>query len=184
MPLTGVLAAHLGWRDALLVLAAIHGTVTIPLHALAIRRPPRRTPAGPAPSPVVARQAAVRAAMRDRRFWILAAALIAHGAATGAIAVHLVGYLTSRGHPATFAAAVAGLLGVLSVAGRLVLTGARRVRHHRRAAHRPRHHRQSRRAPACRRASGVRRLPPPARRGHQRLPSRRDRDALRRERKS
>ncbi|MBQ1041699.1 MULTISPECIES: MFS transporter [unclassified Micromonospora] len=85
MPLTGVLAAHLGWRDALLVLAAVHGTVTIPLHALAIRRPPHRTPAGPAASPVVARQAAARSAMRDRRFWILAAALVAHGAATGTI---------------------------------------------------------------------------------------------------
>lgn len=64
--------------------------------------------------------------MRDPRFWILAAALIAHGAATSTIGVHLVGYLTSRGHPATFAATAAGLLGVLSVTGRLVLTGARR----------------------------------------------------------
>ncbi|MEV4521845.1 MFS transporter [Micromonospora tulbaghiae] len=126
MPLTGVLAAHLGWRGALLVLAAVHGTVTIPLHALAVRTPPHLAPATPAASPVVPRQAAARAAMRDRRFWILAAALVAHGAATGTIGVHLVGYLTSRGHPATFAAAVAGLLGVLSVAGRLVLTGARR----------------------------------------------------------
>ncbi|MET7468151.1 MFS transporter [Micromonospora sp. NPDC005686] len=126
MPLTGVLVTNVGWRDAILVLAAIHGTVTIPLHALTIRTPPHRTPAGPAASPVVARQAAARAAMRDRRFWILTAALIAHGAATSTVAVHLVGYLTSRGHPATFAAAVAGLLGVLSVTGRLVLTGARR----------------------------------------------------------
>ncbi|GAA4261372.1 hypothetical protein GCM10022255_093760 [Dactylosporangium darangshiense] len=40
--------------------------------------------------------------------------------------VHLVGFLVSRGHPATLAATVAGLLGVLSVTGRLLLTGARR----------------------------------------------------------
>ncbi|MEU9826291.1 MFS transporter [Micromonospora chersina] len=127
MPLTGILVAHLGWRDALLTLAAIHGTVTIPLHALTIRTPPHVTPPTPAAPPVPApRQAAARAAMRDRRFWILAAALIAHGAATSTIGVHLVGYLTSRGHPATFAAATAGLLGVLSVTGRLVLTSARR----------------------------------------------------------
>ncbi|KKK06481.1 hypothetical protein, partial [Micromonospora sp. HK10] len=64
--------------------------------------------------------------MRDPRFWILVAALIAHGAATSAIGVPVVGYLISRGHPATFAATAAGLLGVLSVTGRLVLTGARR----------------------------------------------------------
>ncbi|MGW4293302.1 MFS transporter [Micromonospora chersina] len=127
MPLTGILVAHLGWRDALLTLAAIHGTVTIPLHALTIRQPPHVTPPTPAaPSVHAPRQAAARAAMRDRRFWILAAALIAHGAATSTIGVHLVGYLTSRGHPATFAATAAGLLGVLSVTGRLVLTSARR----------------------------------------------------------
>ncbi len=40
--------------------------------------------------------------------------------------VHLVGFLTAKGHPATFAATVAGLLGVLSVTGRLVMTGVRR----------------------------------------------------------
>ncbi|MET7402245.1 hypothetical protein ABZS66_53070 [Dactylosporangium sp. NPDC005572] len=43
-----------------------------------------------------------------------------------AMTVHLVGFLTSAGHPATFAATVAGLLGVLSVTGRLLLTGAQR----------------------------------------------------------
>jgi hypothetical protein len=40
--------------------------------------------------------------------------------------IHLVGFLVSRGHPATFAATVAGLLGVLSVTGRLLLTAAAR----------------------------------------------------------
>jgi hypothetical protein len=39
---------------------------------------------------------------------------------------HVVGLLTDAGHPATFAATVAGLLGVLSVTGRIVLTGAQR----------------------------------------------------------
>ncbi|GAB3370151.1 MFS transporter [Micromonospora halotolerans] len=127
MPLTGILVAHLGWRGALLTLAAIHGTVTVPLHALTIRTPTRVTRPTAAGPPIHApRRAAARAAMRDRRFWILAAALIAHGVATSTIAVHLVGYLTSRGHPATFAATTAGLLGVLSVTGRLVLTTARR----------------------------------------------------------
>jgi predicted MFS family arabinose efflux permease len=43
-----------------------------------------------------------------------------------AMTVHLVGFLVSEGHPATFAAAVAGLLGVLSVTGRLLVTGVQR----------------------------------------------------------
>ncbi|MEV2242237.1 MFS transporter [Micromonospora sp. NPDC049891] len=127
MPLTGLLAAHLGWRGALFTLAVIHGVVTVPLHALTIRKPPHVTAPTPAPrTDHTSRRAAARAAMGDPRFWILAATLIAHGAATSTIGVHLVGYLSNRGHPATFAATAAGLLGVLSVTGRLVLTAARR----------------------------------------------------------
>jgi hypothetical protein len=68
----------------------------------------------------------VRAAVRDGRFWCLAVAFVAHAAAMSTMTVHLVGYLVSRGHPATFAATVAGLLGVLSVTGRLLLTAAGR----------------------------------------------------------
>ncbi|WP_328341246.1 MFS transporter [Micromonospora sp. NBC_00421] len=125
MPLTGLLSAYLGWREALLVLAAIHGAVTVPLHALTIRRPqPAATaapisPARPAHTP---RRAVAAAAMRDARFWILTATFIAQGAATSTMTVHLIGYLVSRGHPATFAATATGLLGT----GRLVLTAARR----------------------------------------------------------
>ncbi|MGW4498252.1 MFS transporter [Micromonospora sp. NPDC004336] len=127
MPLTGHLVAHLGWRGALLALAAVHGVSTVPLHALTVRKPPHVTASTSRPRPDrTSRRAAARAAMRDPRFWVLAAALVAHGTATSTIGVHLVGYLTSRGHSATFAASAAGLLGVLSVTGRLVLTGARR----------------------------------------------------------
>ncbi|WP_272948669.1 MFS transporter [Micromonospora endolithica] len=125
IPLAGLLAAHLGWRGALLALAVIHGLVTVPLQALTIRRP--RTSAAPAPTdsnpPAHAqRRAIVNSAMRNARFWILTATFIAHGTATSTMTVHLVGYLISRSHPAT----ATGLLGVLSVTGRLVLTAARR----------------------------------------------------------
>lgn len=129
MPLTGLLSAHLGWREALLVLAAIHGTVTVPLHALTIRQPrstPSAAPNGTERSGHAQRRAVAQAAMRDTRFWILTTTLIAHGAATSTMTVHLIGYLISRGHPATLAATTAGLLGVLSVTGRLVLTAAAR----------------------------------------------------------
>ncbi|RZU75075.1 putative MFS family arabinose efflux permease [Micromonospora kangleipakensis] len=129
MPLTGLLTEHLGWRGALLVLAVIHGLVTVPLHALTIRRPrsaATTAPAGPTPPDHAQRRAVGRAAMRDARFWILAGTFVAHGAATSIMTVHLVGFLVSRGHPATFAATTAGLLGILSVTGRLVLTGVRR----------------------------------------------------------
>jgi predicted MFS family arabinose efflux permease len=124
MPLTGALVEAYGWRTALLVLAMIHGAVTVPLHLL-VRRPPQAGPAG------VRRRGprsgdAVRAALRDRGYWLLAVAFLAQTAGVAVVSVHLVAYLRDIGHPATFAASIAGLLGVLSVTGRLASTGAGR----------------------------------------------------------
>ncbi|MEU4421651.1 MFS transporter, partial [Actinoplanes sp. NPDC024001] len=121
MPLTGLLEHRYGWRATLLLLATLYGSVAVPLHLLVV---PRRTHAA---APAAAMQR--RAAIRDGRFWCLAVAFVAHSAAMSTMTVHLVGFLTSRGHPATFAATIAGLLGVLSVTGRLLLTAAgRRIR--------------------------------------------------------
>jgi MFS family permease len=122
LPLAGALVDRYGWRTALLVLATLHGVVTVPLHALVVRNPPAPASTGRKH----AGGAVVRAATRDVRFWAMAAAFVAHGAAMSAMTFHLVGLLTDAGHPTTFAATVAGLLGVLSVTGRLVLTGAQR----------------------------------------------------------
>ena len=121
MPLTGLLNDRYGWRTTLLVLAAVYGVVAVPLHALVVRHPP----GGPAsPQRTARRRTLLRAAVRDGRFWCLAVAFVAHAAAMSTMTIHLVGYLISKGHPATFAATVAGLLGVLSVTGRLLLTAA------------------------------------------------------------
>ncbi|MGW4464726.1 MFS transporter [Micromonospora sp. NPDC004704] len=125
LPLTGQLVDRYGWRTALLILATIHGLITVPLHAFIVRRPPHEPSATPHTVSAI-RGAAVRAALTDRRFWCLAVAFVAHSAAMSAMTVHLVGFLIREGHPATFAAAVAGLLGALSVTGRLLLTGAQR----------------------------------------------------------
>jgi predicted MFS family arabinose efflux permease len=131
MPLTGWLSDRHGWRTTLLLLAALYAAIAVPLHLFVVRRPP--TPAGTGRRITDTHRAdRIRSAMRDRRFWWLAAAFVAHSAAMGTMTVHLVGFLTSRGHPATFAATIAGLLGVLSVTGRLLLTAAgRRLRLHR-----------------------------------------------------
>jgi hypothetical protein len=68
----------------------------------------------------------VRAALGDRGFWLLAAGFTAHTAAVSVVTVHLVAALIAWGHPATFAATIAGLLGALSVTGRLLTTGLHR----------------------------------------------------------
>ncbi|GIG88382.1 MFS transporter [Plantactinospora endophytica] len=125
LPLTGQLVARYDWRTALLVLACGYGLVAVPLHAIVLRRPPRSAASAPRDDPAV-RAAVVRAALRDGRFWCLAVAFVAHSGAMSTMTVHLVGFLVHRGHPATFAATVAGLLGVMSVTGRLLLAAAQR----------------------------------------------------------
>jgi hypothetical protein len=56
----------------------------------------------------------------------MAAAFVASAAAFATVSVHLVAYLTELGHPVGFAATAAGLLGVLSVTGRLLSTAGTR----------------------------------------------------------
>ena len=119
LPLTGWLVAGHGWRAAVLVLAGIQ-LLTVPLHAVPANRP-TATAAAPHTS-----AGAVRAALADRGFRLLAVGFTAHTAAVSAVTVHLVTALITWGHPPPFAAAIAGLLGALSVAGRLITTGLQR----------------------------------------------------------
>ncbi|MBB5867005.1 putative MFS family arabinose efflux permease [Allocatelliglobosispora scoriae] len=124
-PLTGWLTEEFGWRRALLLLAVVLLAVTLPLHLLVV---PRGAGHHPTTVPVTAQQRAriVADARRDPAFWLLAAAFMANGVAITVVPIHLVSFLISVGHPAAFAAAIAGLLGVLSVTGRIVTTGFRR----------------------------------------------------------
>jgi predicted MFS family arabinose efflux permease len=127
LPLTGALVDRYGWRAAVLILAAVHGTITVPLHAAVLRRAPHQAPTGrPGHANRETRRQTIQAAVHDRYFWILTAAFVANAAALSAVSVHLVAYLVDLGHSAVFAATVAGLLGVLSVTGRLAVTGLQR----------------------------------------------------------
>jgi predicted MFS family arabinose efflux permease len=119
-PLTGLLLNEFGWRTALLILAGLLAAVTVPLHVALV-------PAGRHPPAVAANTGAgVRDALTDGRFWLLTAAFVAHAAAVSAVGVLLVSYLRHAGHTTGIAATLAGLLGVLSVTGRLATTGLAR----------------------------------------------------------
>lgn len=117
IPLTGQLVARLNWRPTLVVLAVLLAVITVPLHGLALQR---TTPAGHRTERH--RRRSPGWVLRDPAFWLLAATFVLHGAALAVIAVHLVLYLISLGHPAALAATLAGLLGLLSVTGRVVTT--------------------------------------------------------------
>lgn len=139
LPLTGLLVDRHGWRATALILAAVHGCLTVPLHLVAIRRAPRRATAAepwadkarrdtedPGQAVSDPGRAALRRAVRDRRFWLLATAFVAHAAGLVTVTIHLVSFLQYAGHSATFAATLAGLLGVLSVTGRIIVTALQR----------------------------------------------------------
>jgi predicted MFS family arabinose efflux permease len=126
LPLSGQLVGRYGWRTAVLALAAIHAATTIPGHLL-VRRPPRSEPPHtPSEGAERQRRRIVAAALRDPAYRCLAVAFVASAAAIATVAVHLVAHLTELGHRPGFAATVAGLLGILSVTGRLVATATTR----------------------------------------------------------
>ncbi|MFC7483659.1 MFS transporter [Luedemannella flava] len=119
LPLTGVLLHHLGWRTTLVVLGALLAT-TIPAHAIVV---PARTRPAARRDPHARRSWAV---LRDGSWWLLAGGFVAQAAGVAAVGVLLIVYLRGIGHSPTAAATLAGMLGVLSVTGRLVTTHAAR----------------------------------------------------------
>jgi MFS family permease len=107
--------AH-GWRDALVILAVVLAAVTVPLHAVVLRRPPaagaRLAEAGAAPG--------VGAVLRSSEFWALAAAFFLGSVAAFAMIVQAIPFLLERGHGTGFAAFAVGLMGASQIPGRLV----------------------------------------------------------------
>jgi MFS family permease len=139
VPLTEWLVRQVGWRPALLLLAGVLALVTIPLHALVLRRRPADiglAPDGdPLPVPVAQpsstgqptigegeRALSPRAAIGQAAFWWLAAAFSLSTLVVIAVSVHLIPYLIERGFSAAFAAATLALLGGSQIPGRLIFT--------------------------------------------------------------
>lgn len=122
LPTSGFLMADLGWHDAVLVLAAVHAALTVPFH-LFVRRPSLPSMKGIRDGDHRRREV-VAVAVRDPAFWMLGGSLLAQGAAVFVMGVLLVSALRDLGHSATFSATAAGMLGVLSVSGRLAFTAA------------------------------------------------------------
>ena len=131
IPLSAWLVAAVGWRQALLILAAILAGVTIALHAIVLRRRPEDLGLHPdgglaagdtvADTPAPERNIASRQAVRDVGFWRLTLAFAVSTVASVALTVHLIPYLLTHGQSPAFAATVAGLFGLMSLGGRLLI---------------------------------------------------------------
>jgi MFS family permease len=125
LPLSQALVDAHGWRDALVILAVILGAITIPLHAVVLRRAPR--PGHVAPAEHAQPSIAARDALRSVPFWLLSTAFVL-GTFTGiAMTIHAIPFLLERGYGAAFAAFAVGMIGISQIPGRAVfaLIGSR-----------------------------------------------------------
>lgn len=134
IPLAAWLVDAHGWRAALVVLAVILGAVTIPLHALTLRRRPADLgleidgePAPAAdetsrPESPAQRGVAFDSALRHSSFWWISIAFFLILMANVATTIHIIPLLTERGFSSNFAALAAGSIGLMALPGRLFFT--------------------------------------------------------------
>ena len=117
-PLTSALTNTHGWRDTLIILAALLGAVTVPLHLRVLPRRDGNRPAGARPGPTGRR---LRGDDADARFWILTAAFTSAAVTSFGTSVLLVAYLVDHGWTLTTASMAGGTLGIMQLPGRLLL---------------------------------------------------------------
>jgi predicted MFS family arabinose efflux permease len=118
--LTNALVEAFGWRGAYIGLGLIGAAITFPLSWLLFRLPaPSDRPDRPAP-PRQAQGVSAREGFAQPRFLKLAGATLLFSITTCALTTNLVPVLLARGMTPARAAAVAGLLGIGSITGRLV----------------------------------------------------------------
>jgi len=146
VPLTTLLVASLGWREALVVLAALLALGTVPLHALVLRRRPsdlglepdgavqRQDLSAGNPLPAEDPEASVGTweALRSSGLWWLSAAFALSRLSFAAMGAHLVPLLLERGFAPAFVAAAVAAVGPTQLLGRLAfLPGSARWSLHR-----------------------------------------------------
>lgn len=125
VPLADFLLVAQGWRQAVFTLALLLGLITIPLHALVLRRRPRDlglAPDGAArpAQPDAGESIKLGAVLRSRFFWILTLAFALSTLCIAALRVHFVPLLISLSiHPSS-AAVASGAIGVMQVVGRVI----------------------------------------------------------------
>jgi MFS family permease len=132
VPLTAALVDAVGWRDALLVLAAVAALTGLPVHSVLVRRRPADLGLQPdgAELPPVRQPHHVTgdpgAALRSRSFRWITLCLVMSTGAKFAVSVVLVAFLTERGYSLGVASLAAGSIGLFQVGGRLLVTALRR----------------------------------------------------------
>lgn len=115
IPVSAWLIAAWGWRTALLVLAAVHLLVCVPLHAICLRHAPARA------APVAAGPHSPAALLRSAPFLLIGVFVIGMMAITAAIPPHLISLLRESGLREAWVIAIPATIGVVQVLGRALL---------------------------------------------------------------
>jgi MFS family permease len=126
-PLSHLLIGALGWRDALLALAAMNFSICGAIHLFMI--PSERVPAEPHASPMIASASSgnARRVLRHPAFWGFVIVSVLHNALFTGFAVHLVPLLVERGLTLGGAVAAFTLVGPAQTAARFIITLGERL---------------------------------------------------------
>lgn len=125
-PLSHALLEAFGWRDAIFILGLILGAITIPLHALVLRRKPAdlglEADGVQAPVTAAAERPAfsLRAVLRSRYFLLLTLAFSLSTLSISAARIHFIPLLISVNIAPGSAALASGAIGVMQVVGRMI----------------------------------------------------------------
>ncbi len=135
LPLTSWLVERWGWREALLILAAILAILTIAPHGIFLRHRPADLGLEPDGQQVELSAdggatvppgngepvgSTLHDAVRGSAFWWMSLSFSLIWGCSIATLIHLIPYLQDRGFSATFAATAAGAIGLLKLPGRLI----------------------------------------------------------------
>lgn len=127
IPLTQLFISALGWRNALIALAACNLLLALPVHGLMLRDEAHRAAhtESKSSSQSPGEHDALRRALRHPAFWGLAVCFTAYYTAFSAVSFHIIPLLTDRGVPIGTIVAAVAIVGPAQVAARLILFAAR-----------------------------------------------------------
>jgi MFS family permease len=117
IPLIAWLISAWGWRQALLVLAALHLMVCVPLHWLSLGNAPKRL----GWVAVAGRDPGLKPLLHSAPFLLIGVFTVLLMSVTVAIPAHLVSLLRENNLPEAWVIALPAAIGVMQVTGRLLL---------------------------------------------------------------
>jgi MFS family permease len=138
VPFVQYLIIRLGWRMAYQVLALFIPLIIISMAVAFLKKPPQAPESPPMEVGIppafikdplivneewVSRSWSVRQALRTKQFWFLGISFFLGNLITQSVFTHQVAFLVDHGMKALFASYVVGLIGIMSVGGKILWAG-------------------------------------------------------------